>query len=161
MRDIKNYEGLYAVTSCGKVWSYRSNRFMKLTGDGGNYQSVCLTKDGKHRVLLVHRLVAEAYIPNPNNYPQVNHKDERKNNNCVDNLEWCTPQQNLTFSRVWEATRKPVYCIELDKTFPSVTAAARALNISQPNLSSCVRSHGKYTVGGYHWKFANENCISI
>ena len=93
MKDIKNYEGLYAVTSCGKVWSYTHKRFLNPQCNGHYYQ-VNLSKDGKTRHHFIHRLVAEAYLLNPNSLPQVNHIDENKANNAVTNLEWCTVKEN-------------------------------------------------------------------
>ena len=65
MKDIKGYEGLYAITSCGKVWSYRRKKFLKLRADQDGYLLVNLYNKGKPKGCLVHRLVAEAYIPNP------------------------------------------------------------------------------------------------
>lgn len=153
MKDIKGYEGIYAVTSCGKVWSHKRHRFMKLTGEGGNYKCVNLSKNGRYKTFLVHRLVAEAYIPNPDNLPQVNHKNEKKDKNNVQNLEWCTAEYNLAFSKIWAAKRRPVYCIELDKVYRSQYAAAKELQIAQPNLCTCLSSNGKYTVGGYHFRY--------
>ena len=126
MRDIPGYEGLYAVTSCGKVWSHKREKFMTPTGDEGNYRVVCLTKNGESKIILIHRLVAITYIPNPDNLPQVNHIDQHKDNNCINNLEWCTPEYNLAFSKIWASKRKAVYCVELDKTFKSIYAAAKA-----------------------------------
>ena len=75
MKDIKGYEGLYAVTSCGRVWSYRRNKFLAPATIKSGYNYVNLYKDGKKKFCRVHRLVAEAYIPNPDNLPQVNHKN--------------------------------------------------------------------------------------
>lgn len=97
MKDIKGYEGLYAVTEDGQIWSYRRKKFLKLDGKVGDYQSIGLSKDGKVKGYAVHRLVAQAYIPNPDNLPMVNHKDEVKSNNCVDNLEWCTREYNCNY----------------------------------------------------------------
>lgn len=97
MVDIVGYEGLYAITPCGKVWSYRRNRFMKFAYDGWGYYRAALTKEGKTTFKYIHRLVAEAYIPNPSNYPQVNHKDEDKSNNRLSNLEWCTMRYNANY----------------------------------------------------------------
>jgi hypothetical protein len=89
MEDIKGYEGLYAVTSCGRVWSYRSKKFLKPKEDKNGYLSVGLRLNGKQDRRYIHRLVAEAYIPNPAALPQVNHKDEIKSHNYINNLEWC------------------------------------------------------------------------
>lgn len=146
MRDIKNYEGLYAVTSCGKVWSYKRKKFLS-PGLIRGYSIVELHKDGKAEMHLVHRLVAEAYLDNPDNLPQVNHKNEIRSNNFVNNLEWCTQEYNINYSHA-----KAVYCIELDKTFNSVKAAAQFMGLARTNLISCLKGRLK-TFGGYHWRY--------
>ena len=127
MRDIKGYEGLYAITSCGKVWSYRKNKFLTFCYSGNSrrpdaqYFRVYLYKDGKPTPYQVHRLVAEAYIPNPDNLPLVNHKDENKFHNWINNLEWCTYLYNNTYGttlrRNAEKHFKRVFCEELAKTY--------------------------------------------
>ena len=96
MRDIKDYEGLYAITSCGRVWSYRRKKFLK-PGNSRGYLTVTLCKEGQQKTYSIHRLVAEAYIPNPEGLPQVNHKDECKTNNCINNLEWCDGVYNVNY----------------------------------------------------------------
>ena len=94
MKDIKGYEGLYAITSCGKVWSYRAKRFLKPQKGSNNYLFVSLCKDGVHKHYRIHRLVAETYLPNPAGLPQVSHIDETRDNNCVNNLCWSTAKDN-------------------------------------------------------------------
>lgn len=104
-KDIQGYEGLYAVSNMGHVRSFadtnpinRRNRILKPAFDGkGNYLFVGLHKDGKVKQVYIHRLVAIAFIPNPDNLPQVNHKDECKTNNRADNLEWCTRSYNSRY----------------------------------------------------------------
>ena len=97
MRDIVGFEGLYAVTSCGKVWSYRSKKFLQPYMVNG-YLKVDLCYNGQKKKCRVHRLVAEAYIPNPEGKSDVNHIDEfDKTNNCVNNLEWMTRKENINY----------------------------------------------------------------
>lgn len=107
-KDIKGYEGLYQVSNLGRVKSLdrivkdnTKDRYQKLKGcilkstsNGNDYQVVYLTKNSKRKNYYVHRLVAEYFIANPNNYKQVNHKDLNKHNNSVDNLEWITDIDN-------------------------------------------------------------------
>lgn len=94
MKDVVGYEDLFAITEDGQIWSKRSNRFLKLNLFNG-YLATNTNVLGKAVVLIAHRLVAKAYIPNPDNKPQVNHKDGNKQNNHVSNLEWCTAQENV------------------------------------------------------------------
>ena len=96
MRDIIGYEGLYAITSCGRVWSYKRNKFLAPREKDG-YLNVHLYKDGISKEFLVHRLVGLAYIDNPNNLPEINHKSEVKTENFVNNLEWCSSKYNNTY----------------------------------------------------------------
>lgn len=153
MKDIKGYEGLYAITSCGKVWSYFSGQFLKPEITEKGYLRVSLIKNGKVKHFKIHRLVAEAYIPNPEGKPQVNHKDEDKTHNYVGNLEWMTSKENNNYGTRNQKIRKPVYCVELDREFESITAAAKELGLSKGNISNALS--GKYkTCGGYHWQFA-------
>ena len=104
--DIKDYEGLYAVTKDGKVWSYpkissgkyanRNKSGMWMSGNIHNgYRVICLCKDKTVKRVFTHRLILEAFIPNPENKPFCNHKDCNPLNNHVDNLEWCTNQENI------------------------------------------------------------------
>ena len=86
MKDIIGYEGLYSITSCGKVWSYKNKKFLKPLSNGKGYLFVRLCKNGKIENKRIHRLVAEAYLPNPNNYDTVDHIDFNTANNCVNNL---------------------------------------------------------------------------
>lgn len=106
-KDIEGYEGLYQVSNMGRVkslsrmkWSGRGyfktpEKILKARPFKNGYLYVNLWKDGKMKHYTIHRLVSQAFIPNPNNLPQVNHIDENKENNCVDNLEWVTCKENL------------------------------------------------------------------
>ena len=153
MKDIKGYEGLYAITSCGKVWSYKSQKFLKPVDNGIGYLKVGLSKEGKKEYRFVHRLVAEAYIPNPENKTDVNHKNEIKTDNYVNNLEWTTHKENMNYGTLKVRMSKPVYCEELDKYFPSGNEAAQQLGIPQSGITMCCRGNRK-TCGGYHWRYA-------
>ena len=157
MRDVVGFEGRYGITSCGKVWSYRRKRFLHTYG-GDDYQMVCLFKDGKSYFDYVHRLVAKAYLPNPDNLPDVNHKDEVRTHNWLNNLEWCTRHYNLHYSNIWTKHHSiAVYCVELDKTYESIKVAAKETGVHQSNLSTLLKNKNpeKYTLGGYHFRYAN------
>ena len=108
--DIKGYEGRYQIGDTGQVYSLVSKKYLKPMDDGRGYLFVHLTNGkGKLKNEKIHRLVAKAFIPNPDNLPEVNHIDENKYNNCVDNLEWCSVKYNRNYGtryqRIWE-TRK-------------------------------------------------------
>ena len=93
-KEIPGYEGLYEVSNMGNVRNVRRNTLLRLTKTNNGYIRVGLSKNGIQTGFKVHRLVAQACLPNPDNLPQVNHKDEDKTNNNVDNLEWCDQAYN-------------------------------------------------------------------
>ena len=178
-KDIKGYEGYYQVSNTGFIRSvdrwitYKngSKHFLKgepLKGrpDRDGYLIIGLAKEGKQRYIGIHRLVAEAFIPNPNNLPQVNHKDENKTNNSVWNLEWCTSKYNVNYgtgnSRRSKTHKgrpgkrgkdnpksKPIRCIETEQPFPSITDAKKWLG--KGDIGYALRTGG--TAGGYHWEY--------
>lgn len=97
-RDVVGYEGYYRVSNLGNIFSIRSNRNLTSTDDDiYGHQKVFLYVSGKRKTMFVHRLVAIAFLPNPNNYPAINHKDENPRNNSLDNLEWCTYKYNNNY----------------------------------------------------------------
>ena len=155
MKDIKGYEGLYAVTEEGQVWSYRSNKFLSSKYNRYGYEQVILSNKGEQKTLSVHKLVAEAYIPNPDNKPQVNHKDENKANNNINNLEWVTAKENMNYGTRTQRTQKSVYCVELDKTFNGIREAAKELNLHSTNITKVCKGKQK-TTGGYHWRYVEN-----
>ena len=155
MKDIQGYEGLYAITSCGKVWSYITQKFLA-TYFANGYEYTTL-KDNTH--IKISREVAKAYIPNPNNLPQVNHKDEIKSHNYVNNLEWSDSMYNANYGarneRIKKAHSKKIYCKELDRIFNSQKEAAAELGLDQGNISRVCRGKAN-TTGGYHFEFIVE-----
>lgn len=94
-KSIPEFED-YTVSNLGRVMN-KHGRIMKPSNHKQGYKLIGLKKDKKLYCRYVHRLVALAFIPNPDNLPQVNHKDECRNNNCVDNLEWCTSGYNINY----------------------------------------------------------------
>lgn len=169
-RYIVGYENIYMISNLGNVKSVGrivkrgtnfkpvNERYLKL-GNNKGYMTVALSKEGKVRYFQVHRLVAQAFIPNPDNLPCVNHKDENKSNNCVDNLEWCTKSYNNSYNgaRVKAAIskRKPVLQFELDGTFirewSHAREAAETLSLDKRSIYDCCKGHRK-TFGGFIWK---------
>lgn len=173
-KDIKDFEGLYQVSNLGRVRSLtktvttKNNKTMHFEGKilkplkVGEYFSVNLYKD---RILYgrrIHRLVAEAFIPNPDNLLQINHKDENKLNNSVDNLEWCSAKYNCNYGshnyKLSKSKQKPVICyskkLQLIKKYPSSIAAATELGCTKTSICQCLKGKHK-TSCGYIWKFAN------
>ena len=161
-RDIEGYEGLYQVSNLGRVRSLNCRGHKGCIGiltprlDGKGYEMVALYKEGKARNTKVHRLVAQAFIPNPNNYPQVNHKDENKTNNIVENLEWCTGKYNSNYGtgkiRSGIKQGKKIICIDTGQEFDRIREAARVYGICHNNIVECLKGKRK-TAGGYKWKY--------
>lgn len=177
-KDISGYEGLYQVSNLGRVRSLdRISNGRRLKGalksnikDKDGYFKVNLYKDGKLSTQQVHRLVAKSFIPNPDNLPQVNHKDEDKTNNCADNLEWCTNEYNNKYSNVaqkWhqsgiEKSRKAVLQFDLNGTliaeYESISEAARQIEHPKSVSGISLCCNGKYkTSCGYIWKWKDQN----
>lgn len=109
-KDIDGFVGLYRISSFGNVLSlnlsrHKIPRILSYKNDG-KYKSIVLCRNGEHFKVGVHVLVAKAFLPNPNNYPCVNHKDENPSNNHVDNLEWCTQKYNCNYGTRNERIRK-------------------------------------------------------
>ncbi len=109
-KDIPNYENLYQISNLGRVRSlhnrYKNKQYLKPCANSKGYLLVSLCKNHIQKAFNIHRLVAEAFIPNPNNYPCINHIDENKENNIFTNLEWCTYQYNNTYGHRIEKSVK-------------------------------------------------------
>jgi len=99
-KPVLNYENLYNISNLGNVFSIRNKRNIKLTQNSKGYLIVGLCKERKRKNWLVHRLVAEAFIDNPKNLPEINHKDENPLNNTMSNLEWCTHKYNMNYNNL-------------------------------------------------------------
>ena len=146
-KTIPNCNSLYEVSNCGRVRSYKNNRFglrktpVEILGQKGIYKTVAINGKSKY----IHRLVAEAFIPNPNNLSIVNHIDGNKYNNNADNLEWTTYSGNVqhALNHGLVSKCKKVICLETKEIFMSITELGKKLGISQPYASTVV-SKGKY-----------------
>lgn len=153
-KNIENYEGLYEVSNLGRVKSLQNGQEKILKPHKKNtkgYLQVGLWKDGKVKKIQIHRLVASAFIPNPNNLPQVNHKNENPQNNCVQNLEWCDCQYNIDYSQ-----SKKVLQFALDGTLVKEwqsTAECGRNGFNQSAVTCCCNGIRK-SHKGYKWKYA-------
>lgn len=154
-RDVKDYNGDYKVSNYGRVFSVKSNLYLSQKVKVDGYLTVKLYGGGKSKREYVHRLVALAFVDNPQGLPQVNHKDENRENNNANNLEWCDSKYNNNYGehkeRVAKAHSKPVKCIETGKSFNSAKEAADFYNISASQINAIFRGRCK-TAGGYHWE---------
>ena len=153
MQPIKGYESLYAVTENGEVYSYESRKFLRQSRERNGYMKVKLCKDGVQKTWLVHRLVADAFIPNPCNLPCVNHISENKLDNSVGNLEFCTHAYNNAYGTRIERTYKSVWCNELGKLFQSVKEAAEELSLDRSAIVKVCKGKKKST-HGYTFSYA-------
>ena len=176
-KDIEGYEGIYQVNSDGRVKSldriisgYHTNNFhargriIKPTICVNGYAEVHLCRNGKRKVFLIHRLVAKHFIPNPDNLPEVNHKDENPKNNAAYNLEWCTSKYNANYgtrnARCYEGNRKyfkPVWQIDRAtgkkiKKWECIKDASRTLKIRDEQISRVCKGKNK-SAGGFIWEY--------
>lgn len=190
-KDIKDYEGLYQVSNLGRVRSLdrvinyniengkkvkRKGKILKQRSNWNNYLYIHFSKNSKIKLFIVHRLVAEAFIPNPNNLPQVNHIDGNKFNNRVDNLEWCTAKENIIHSwkmglskgyihpkgKLTDYSRKlckKVNQYDLDGNFicsyNSISEASKNTKCSATDICACCKNRQK-TSRNFIWKYADE-----
>lgn len=156
-KEIVGNENDYLVSNTGKVKNIHNGNVLKNNPCKNGYLKVDLRYE-KKRTVLVHRLVAEAFLSNPNKYPQVNHKDENKHNNCVDNLEWCDAKYNVNYGENSKIRNSRVMQCDMDgnviKIFESIKEASRELNIIEQSISMCCRGVRK-TASGYRWCYAN------
>lgn len=181
-KAIKDYEGIYEVSSFGRVKSldrmiqhphrlyHQKERILKANVDGGGYLSVGLHKDGTMKRVHVHRLVAMAFVPNVNNKSEVNHIDENKLNNTSSNLEWVSRIENENYGTkrkrcvdntnykiIASKNSKKVVQFDLNhnaiKVWNSLAEISRQLGFSSGNISMCC--NGKYTkpLYGFYWEF--------
>ncbi len=178
-KPVVGFEGAYEVSNLGNVRSidrirnaaYGASakirgRMMAIRKNTNNdYLLVRLVKDGRTHHCLIHRLVAMAFLPNPLNLPEVNHRDEDKQNNTCTNLEWCSRKYNINYGTARERTTKKrsFEVIQYSliggeiKRYTSAREAARAIGKSQAPISKCcVGSHGYRTAYGYVWRYAKD-----
>lgn len=158
-KEIKGYEGLYWVDKNGNIKN-KKGLMLKQALNTSGYRYVRLCRPIKqYKWVFPHRLVAQAFVPNPDNKPDVNHKDGNKLNNNADNLEWATKHENHVH-RVYALRHsnklpKKVKCVETGKVYESMNLASADIGINSGGICSVL--HGKkQTAGGFHWVFATE-----
>ena len=161
-KDIEGYKGLYQVSNKGRVKSlYKgSERILKPKLNTNGYLRVRLYKNRDLQNRYIHRLVAEAFIPNSQNKPQVNHKDENKKNNCVENLEWITCIDNCNYgTRNERVSRKILQYSKSGEFIREWTGAhevERVLGINNSNIIACCKGKLKSS-GGFVWKYKEKD----
>lgn len=160
-KDVVGYETLYQVSNLGRVKSLgndktKKEKILKLEKRKTGYLQAHLSKNGKTKLIYVHRLVAKSFIENPNNLEQINHKDENKGNNNVNNLEWCTPKYNINYGTRLSKMSNPVLQIDENDNiiaeYESIRCAARMLGVHNQNIQSCCAGKLK-TAYNYKWKY--------
>lgn len=173
-KDIKGYEGLYQISNTGKVKSLTryvnskssgklliKEKIRKTTTTTAGYEYVVLANKGKNKTLLIHRLVAETFIPNPNNYACVNHIDENKSNNNVSNLEWCNYEYNNTYKNIHlrrnldnVARRVIQYDLDMNeiKRWNTITDASKEFNAKVVNIVKCCKGERNHCCG-FKWRY--------
>lgn len=150
-KEIFGYEN-YTVDENGRIFNKKRKRYLNTYLNAYGYPAVDLWKNGKKKYFLVHRLVAEAFIPNPNNYKEINHKDENPANPNVDNLEWCTRKYNNNYGNRLSKISSKVKCVETGNIFCSIREAERQTGIKSAAI--CMVCNGKRkTAGGFSWRF--------
>ena len=160
IKKIVGFEN-YTVDTNGNIYNIKKNKYLKqsLTKDG--YLVVGLHKNGKSKTMNVHRIVAETFILNPENKRTVNHKDENKQNNCVDNLEWATNYENTNYGTRNKRSSKilhdladgtHVLCIESNKTYKTISEASRETGCDRRNIKRCCDKTQKTSLG-LHWQY--------
>jgi len=174
--DIPGYDGLYRVSNLGNVISinfHNTGRPKPLRQENvkNGYRRVTLSKDGRTKRFSVHRLVAIVFIPNPHNYPCINHKDENPSNNRIDNLEWCTVQYNTKYGSGikkmiesrnrtrGKARESPIMQLSMDggiiRTYKSLHEASRQTGLCVENICATLKGRHK-TAGGTKWRYIEE-----
>ena len=161
-RDIDSYEGLYQISNKGRVKSlkYGKERILRAHDNGDGYLKVQLYKNTACQYRYIHRLVAIAFIQNPDNKPQVNHKDENKKNNCVENLEWITCIDNCNYGTRNERVSRKILQYsksgEFIREWQSAAEVERVLGIDNSNITKCCKGKRKYA-GSFIWRYKEKD----
>lgn len=174
-KSIDGYDGYYEVSNLGNIRSvdrcviasngakkYFKGQQLKTWHSHNGYVLCNLKKNGKSKTVRVNRIVAQTFIPNPYNHPVINHINFDKDDNCVDNLEWCSHKYNInyTYNNCMSKSQKHVlkldpYTLQVLDEYISLADAARNNNCYFQNISRCCYNKD-YKCGGYKWRFAND-----
>ncbi len=164
-RPISGYEGFYDVSDNGEVRNSRTGRILKQKVERNGYVRVHLSKDGTARSLLLHRVVANTFIPNPNGFLTVNHLDEDKTNNRLSNLEWANMSRQNSYGQGARARNKakerPVWQLSMDgepiHLWSSIKEAAIALGVNPSTVVCVCKGKRRYkSTGGYKFRYSEE-----
>jgi|LGOV01.1.fsa_nt_gb hypothetical protein len=165
---IEGYEGLYEVSNIGNIKSFHKDVrgiLMMIQRDKKGYKRIVLTKEKLGTGFLVHRLVAKAFLDNPNNKPQVNHKDCTQYNNHVNNLEWCTQKENIQHARKNnlypnDYKKTKVLVLNLDDEpilwFDSMRECAKELGLNEKYICKRCFEHSDFPLNGLKFKYYEE-----
>ena len=164
-KSCPGFETLYEVSTFGNVRSKKTNKPKKGRDNGHGYLSVAIYKNNKCSNKYIHRLVAETFIPNPDNKPQVNHKNGNKGDNRVENLEWCSSSENAQHAIKVLKTKpgrgsrkaKNIRCIETNEVFYSSLEFRRITGLDGTAIRNCLCGKAK-TAWGFHWEYTNLSC---
>lgn len=176
-KPVKGFEDKYEISNLGRVKNKITNHIFKNTNQYGNYFSMVLYDGEKRKSVKIHRLVAQAFIPNPGNFKYVNHKDMNKQNNCVNNLEWCTQSYNTRHAisngantmsgfnkyNKNKAHKKYGYIYQFDKNnnyiakYYSPLEASKITGVCSRNILQVINhEEGRKQAGGYIWLKESE-----
>ena len=196
-KDIEGYEGYYQISNMGRVkslertvWNSGLNggcyvtipeKIMKGVADGHDYLQVKLYKDGKDKKCRINRLVASAFLENPQNLPEVNHKNEDKTDNRVENLEWCSSSYNINYGarnkkvaeklkgrklseehkkKIGKKNSKPVFSVNKESGlimwWQSANEAEKCTGINKNSICACLKGRQK-SAGGHYWFYADDD----
>ena len=147
----------YKIDKNGEIWSEHSKRFLKTKITNG-YETISFRKKGKHITYSIHRLVALTFLPNPNEYEVVHHKNDNKLDNHVENLEWVTQKENVKRNKKKTSHPRKVQQLKNDiviKTYDSVTEASKEIGLSRSAISKACLKVNK-TAGGFVWNYLNN-----
>ena len=165
-REVFGYDILFEVSNVGEVRTkhhgkkgyQKEYRIIAPVDNGSGYLKINVPQNNKQKTVYIHKLVAEAFVPNPEGLSEVNHIDENKNNNSADNLEWCTHKYNCQYGtrneRTAQKRMKRVMCNETNVVFESLEEAAKAFGVCKTAIANCLKGRSK-TCAGHTWSYAD------